>query len=132
MTEATLATMSDGEESPVPLSGGNSGSGGGSGERQWYAPMETSTAENDSQPASPGSPAPTSNIHTSNEYMELDEPEMLDEKKALLEEFERKRRARMIHVTTDDSEVRYSAILSLTLVEENILGYVNLISSGYH
>lgn len=55
---------------------------------------------------SPGSPAAATNIHTSNEYMELDEPEILDEKKALLEEFERKRRARMIHVTTDDSEVR--------------------------
>lgn len=98
--------MSEGEESPVPLSGGGSGSGSGSGERQWYAPMETTAAEEDSQPASPGSPAPASNIHTSNEYMELDEPEMLDEKKALLEEFERKRRARMIHVTTDDNEVR--------------------------
>lgn len=103
--------MSDGEESPVPLSGGNSGGGTGSGERQWYAPMETAAADDDSQPASPGSPTPSANIHTSNEYMELDEPEMLDEKKALLEEFERKRRARMIHVTTDDSEVRYSNIM---------------------
>ncbi|KAG0725759.1 U4/U6 small nuclear ribonucleoprotein Prp4 [Chionoecetes opilio] len=98
--------MSDGEESPVPQSGGGSGSGGGNGERRWYAPMDSAAAGEDSQPASPGSPAPASNIHTSNEYMELDEPEMLDEKKALLEEFERKRRARMIHVTTDDHEVK--------------------------
>lgn len=60
---------------------------------------------------SPGSPAASTNIHTSNEYMELDEPEILDEKKALLEEFERKRRARMIHVTTDDSEVRALKLL---------------------
>lgn len=112
--------MSDGEDSPVPLSGGNSGGGSGSGERQWYAPMETSTAEDDSQPASPGSPTPTTNIHTSNEYMELDEPEMLDEKKALLEEFERKRRARMIHVTTDDSEVRCSFLTKEDLLKKII------------
>ena len=49
---------------------------------------------------------PASNIHTSSEYMELDEPEILDEKKALLEEFERKRRARLLHVPTDDVEVK--------------------------
>lgn len=90
--------MSDGEDSPVVMGGG------GVGERQWYAPLDNAIAR-DSPPDSPGSPVASSNIHTSNEYMELDEPEMLDEKKALLEEFERKRRARMIHVTTDDSEV---------------------------
>lgn len=96
--------MSDGEDSPVAM--GSSGGGGGGGERQWYAPMDSAVARVDSPKDSPGSPAGTSsNIHTSNEYMELDEPDVLDEKKALLEEFERKRRARMIHVTTDDYEV---------------------------
>lgn len=92
--------MSDGEDSPVAMGGG------GAGERQWYAPLDNAIARGDSPPDSPGSPVATTNIHISNEYMELDEPEMLDEKKALLEEFERKRRARMIHVTTDDSEVK--------------------------
>ncbi|KAL7644115.1 UNVERIFIED_CONTAM: hypothetical protein RMT77_004938 [Armadillidium vulgare] len=52
------------------------------------------------------SPLPSNNIHISNEYMELDEPEILDEKKKMLEEFERKRRARMITVPTDDIEVQ--------------------------
>ena len=91
--------MSDGEDSP------SGGGGGGTRERQWYGSLGATMGGTDSPNEAPSSPA-ASNIHTSNEYMELDEPEMLDEKKALLEEFERKRRARMIHVTTDDSEVR--------------------------
>ncbi|KAK4304526.1 hypothetical protein Pmani_023519 [Petrolisthes manimaculis] len=95
--------MSEGEDSPTPASGGG---GGGGSDRQWYASIDSAMAEENSTPGSPASPATPSNIHTSNEYMELDEPEILDEKKALLEEFERKRRARMIHVTTDDSEVK--------------------------
>ncbi|XP_064116998.1 U4/U6 small nuclear ribonucleoprotein Prp4-like [Macrobrachium nipponense] len=91
--------MSDGEDSPVGAGGGNAR------ERQWYGSLGATMGGADSPSETPSSPA-NSNIHTSNEYMELDEPEMLDEKKALLEEFERKRRARMIHVTTDDSEVK--------------------------
>ncbi|XP_063598172.1 U4/U6 small nuclear ribonucleoprotein Prp4-like [Penaeus indicus] len=93
--------MSEGENSPVPLGGG-----GAPGERRWYGSLEATMGGSESPADSPGSPAAATNIHTSNEYMELDEPEILDEKKALLEEFERKRRARMIHVTTDDSEVK--------------------------
>ncbi|KAG7166467.1 putative U4/U6 small nuclear ribonucleoprotein Prp4-like 2 [Homarus americanus] len=95
--------MSDGEDSPVVVGGG------GVSERQWYAP-DTAMSGAESPPDSPDSPVNSANIHTSNEYMELDEPEMLDEKKALLEEFERKRRARMIHVTTDDSEVSMALV----------------------
>lgn len=114
--------MSDGEDSPTPPGVGNSAGG-----RGWYGSLEGTIASNNESPVgSPGSPAAapaatapppppppgtdskssSNNIHTSNEYMEMDEPEMQDEKKALLEEFERKRRARMIHVTTDDSEVK--------------------------
>ncbi|GBP64165.1 hypothetical protein EVAR_35554_1 [Eumeta japonica] len=46
-------------------------------------------------------------IHISNEYMEL-EDEMSKDKKALLEEFERRRKARQLNVSTDDDEVRRS------------------------
>ncbi|CAG4958401.1 unnamed protein product [Colias eurytheme] len=46
-------------------------------------------------------------IQISNEYMELDE-EMSRDKKALLEEFERRRKARQLNVSTDDDEVRRS------------------------
>lgn len=46
-------------------------------------------------------------IQISNEYMELGE-EMSRDKKALLEEFERRRKARQLNVSTDDDEVRRS------------------------
>ncbi|KPJ18787.1 U4/U6 small nuclear ribonucleoprotein Prp4 [Papilio machaon] len=42
-------------------------------------------------------------IQISNEYMELEE-EMSKDKKALLEEFERRRKARQLNVSTDDDE----------------------------
>ncbi|XP_034939357.1 U4/U6 small nuclear ribonucleoprotein Prp4 [Chelonus insularis] len=50
-------------------------------------------------------PAAVGNIHISNEYMEL-EDEMSKDKQALLEEFERRKKARQINVSTDDSEVK--------------------------
>ncbi|RVE41716.1 hypothetical protein evm_013628 [Chilo suppressalis] len=46
-------------------------------------------------------------IQISNEYMDL-EDEMSKDKKALLEEFERRRKARQLNVSTDDDEVRRS------------------------
>ncbi|XP_059044840.1 U4/U6 small nuclear ribonucleoprotein Prp4 [Achroia grisella] len=46
-------------------------------------------------------------IQISSEYMELEE-EMSRDKKALLEEFERRRKARQLNVSTDDDEVRRS------------------------
>lgn len=45
------------------------------------------------------------NVHTSNEYMELEE-DMSKDRQALLEEFERRKKARQINVSTDDSEVK--------------------------
>lgn len=45
------------------------------------------------------------NVHISNEYMEL-EDEMSKDRQALLEEFERRKKARQINVSTDDSEVK--------------------------
>lgn len=45
------------------------------------------------------------NIQVSNEYFDL-EAEVSKDKQALLEEFERKRRARQINVSTDDAEVK--------------------------
>ncbi|EAT38069.1 AAEL010013-PA [Aedes aegypti] len=44
-------------------------------------------------------------IYTSSEYFDL-ENEVSKDKAALLEEFERKKKARQIHVSTDDSEVK--------------------------
>ncbi|KAG6797243.1 U4/U6 small nuclear ribonucleoprotein Prp4 [Apis cerana] len=49
--------------------------------------------------------ATLANIHISNEYMEL-EDEMSKDRQALLEEFERRKKARQINVSTDDSEVK--------------------------
>ncbi|CAG9132975.1 unnamed protein product [Plutella xylostella] len=46
-------------------------------------------------------------IQVSSEYMDL-EDEMSKDKKALLEEFERRRKARQLNVSTDDDEVRRS------------------------
>lgn len=46
-----------------------------------------------------------SNIHISNEYMEL-ENDISKDRQALLEEFERRKKARHINVSTDDSEVK--------------------------
>lgn len=46
-------------------------------------------------------------IHISTEYMDLDD-EISKDKKALLEEFERRRKARQLNVSTDDDEVRRS------------------------
>ncbi|KAL1122968.1 hypothetical protein AAG570_003292 [Ranatra chinensis] len=45
------------------------------------------------------------NIHVSDEYMDLEE-EMSKDKQALLDEFERRKKARQVNVSTDDSEVR--------------------------
>lgn len=51
------------------------------------------------------SAATLGNVHISNEYMEL-EDEMSKDRQALLEEFERRKKARQINVSTDDSEVK--------------------------
>uniref|UniRef100_A0A069DUW1 Putative u4/u6 small nuclear ribonucleoprotein prp4 n=1 Tax=Panstrongylus megistus TaxID=65343 RepID=A0A069DUW1_9HEMI len=45
------------------------------------------------------------NLHVSDEYMELEE-EMSKDKQALLDEFERRKKARQVNVSTDDNEVR--------------------------
>uniref|UniRef100_A0A0C9R7Q8 Prpf4_0 protein n=1 Tax=Fopius arisanus TaxID=64838 RepID=A0A0C9R7Q8_9HYME len=45
------------------------------------------------------------NVHVSNDYMDL-EDEMSKDRQALLEEFERRKKARQINVSTDDSEVK--------------------------
>ena len=50
-------------------------------------------------------PVIVENVHISNEYLEL-EDDMSKDKEALLEEFERRRKARQINVSTDDSEVK--------------------------
>ena len=38
--------------------------------------------------------------------MELEKRDVPDDRRALLDEFERRKRARQIHVSTDDSEVK--------------------------
>uniref|UniRef100_A0A1B0D3J2 Pre-mRNA processing factor 4 (PRP4)-like domain-containing protein n=1 Tax=Phlebotomus papatasi TaxID=29031 RepID=A0A1B0D3J2_PHLPP len=45
-------------------------------------------------------------IQTSNEYFDLEENEISKDKAALLEEFERRKKARQINVSTDDVEVK--------------------------
>lgn len=53
----------------------------------------------------PGSSSDIGQIYTSSEYFDL-ENEVSKDKAALLEEFERKKKARQIHVSTDDAEVK--------------------------
>ncbi|KAJ8687214.1 hypothetical protein QAD02_023008 [Eretmocerus hayati] len=50
-------------------------------------------------------PISSANIQISNEYMELEE-DMSKDRQALLEEFERRKKARQITVSTDDSEIK--------------------------
>lgn len=52
-----------------------------------------------------GLPPMVGNINISNEYMEL-EDDMSKDRLALLEEFERRKKARQINVSTDDFEVK--------------------------
>lgn len=49
-------------------------------------------------------PMASGNVHISTEYMDLEE--MSKDRQALLEEFERRKKARQINVSTDDSEVK--------------------------
>lgn len=71
------------------------------------AAAESSEEEKDATNLGDGISAVTTlgNVHISNEYMEL-EDEMSKDRQALLEEFERRKKARQINVSTDDSEVK--------------------------
>ena len=64
-----------------------------------------STETNDEKNGASSGPVIVGNVHISNEYLEL-EDDMSKDKQALLEEFERRRKARQINVSTDDSEVK--------------------------
>lgn len=68
---------------------------------------ETTDDEKDAASANDVTTTPIAvgNVHISNEYMEL-EDEMSKDRQALLEEFERRKKARQINVSTDDSEVK--------------------------
>jgi len=46
------------------------------------------------------------NINTSDQYLELEKEVISKEKQSVLEEFERRKKARQIAVSTDDIEVR--------------------------
>lgn len=70
------------------------------------APSSSADSDGDSPPAAMvSSPPETGNVNISDEYMELEE-EMNRDRQALLEEFERRKRARQINVSTDDEEVK--------------------------
>ncbi|XP_022909545.1 U4/U6 small nuclear ribonucleoprotein Prp4 [Onthophagus taurus] len=61
--------------------------------------QEDNSQDNDVPPVVP------TQVHISNEYMELEDA-MSKDKQALLEEFERRKKARSINVSTDDAEVK--------------------------
>ena len=75
-------------------------------------PPPPGEASNES-PAGERSSSSNSNIqNAADEWVEIGEGNVVsDEKAALLEEFERKRRARQMHVPTDDKEVRIFSML---------------------
>ncbi|XP_049799403.1 U4/U6 small nuclear ribonucleoprotein Prp4 [Schistocerca nitens] len=69
-------------------------------------PTSSVDSDGDSPPtAMVSSPPEAGNVNISDEYMELEE-EMNRDRQALLEEFERRKRARQINVSTDDEEVK--------------------------
>lgn len=78
-------------------------------ERQRLADRNAAAAEDgsdeDSQNTDVKAAMASGNIHISEEYMEI-EDEGGQDKKQLLEEFERRKKARQINVSTDDTEVR--------------------------
>ncbi|KAF5299499.1 hypothetical protein FQR65_LT01081 [Abscondita terminalis] len=63
------------------------------------------TSDDDNDDLKMPSIVQTTQIHISNEYMEL-EDSISKEKQALLEEFEKRKKARSINVSTDDGEVK--------------------------
>ena len=71
------------------------------------AAADGSDDEKEGPTANENSTAPiaSGNIHISNEYMELEE-EVSKDRQAVREEFERRKKARQINVSTDDSEVK--------------------------
>ena len=70
-------------------------------------PTGATDSNDDSRDGLTASSGPTAsnNIHVSNEYMELEE-DMSKDRQALLEEFERRKKARQINVSTDDGEIK--------------------------
>lgn len=62
---------------------------------------EESSGSSEPEPSAPAPPPP----EEQNEYLELEES-MARDKQALLEEFERRKKARSINVSTDDGEVK--------------------------
>lgn len=73
------------------------------GEKTRLAALET--AEDNTNDANPPAAPQNSQIHISNEYMDIEDA-MSKDKQALLEEFERRKKARSINVSTDDAEVK--------------------------
>lgn len=67
--------------------------------------IEATQEEDDGDSSDSNSEAPPPPPEETNEYMELEEA-MSRDKQALLEEFERRKKARSINVSTDDGEVK--------------------------
>jgi len=86
----------------------------GSLEQSLRAPSSAITAATAAASATPGTSGSTAvtvtfsgpNINTHNKYFEITQDGMTVERQSALEEFERKRKARQIAVSTDDIEVR--------------------------
>ncbi|KAK7575478.1 hypothetical protein V9T40_011764 [Parthenolecanium corni] len=73
---------------------------------------DASSESSDSSPnASPSSvdervARDVGNVNISTEYMELEEGTLAEDRQALLEQFERRKKARQVNVSTDDTEVK--------------------------
>ncbi|XP_058796104.1 U4/U6 small nuclear ribonucleoprotein Prp4 isoform X2 [Phymastichus coffea] len=71
-----------------------------------YGTLEDSLISDSIRDGKDGDPKQLlANVHISNEYMDL-EDEMSKDRQQLLEEFERRKKARQINVSTDDSQVK--------------------------
>ncbi|XP_018016537.1 U4/U6 small nuclear ribonucleoprotein Prp4 [Hyalella azteca] len=101
--------MSGGKDSPMVIDSDGSDSYESEDD---YSPPGSPRSRTDTPPPPPpgttsdGSPGQDNIVDGAQDYVDVDEsPVVVDEKAALLEEFERKRRARQMHVPTEDSEV---------------------------
>lgn len=62
--------------------------------------------EGPSTSAGPSTSTSAGNINVSHQYMKIEQPKMTTERQLVLDEFERKRKARQITVSVDDHQVQ--------------------------
>lgn len=100
--------MSGAKDSPMVIDSNESDSY--DSEEDWSPPGSPRNKNDTPPPPPPGTTdrSPNNIMDGATDYVDVQEsPVVVDEKAALLEEFERKKRARQLHVPTEDSKVNH-------------------------